>query len=68
MVKRLILYLMVVLPLVTTAQNKPLTPKQSKAHLKALKELSKYYDFDYYVGNDTYIAEKVVNTKSDSVS
>ncbi len=46
------------LPLLAVAQNKPLTKKQSKAHLKALKELSKGYDIYDYVGNGTYIAYK----------
>jgi TonB family protein len=40
------------------AQNKPLTQKQSKAHLKALKELSTIYEIYDYIGNDTYIAYK----------
>ena len=44
------------LPLLAVAQNKPLTQKQSKAHLKALKELSTIYEIYNYIGNDTYIA------------
>ena len=56
--KKAFLVLILILPLLAVAQNKPLTPKQSKAHLKALKELSKVYDIYNYVGNDTYIAYK----------
>ena len=56
--KKSFLFLILMLPLLAVAQNKPLTQKQSKAHLKALKELSKVYDIYNYVGNDTYIAYK----------
>lgn len=56
--KKTFLFLILMLPLLAVAQNNTLTPKQSKAHLKALKELSKVYDIYNYVGNDTYIAYK----------
>ena len=50
--------MILMLPLLAMAQNKPLTQKQSKAHLKALKELSTIYEIYDYIGNDTYIAYK----------
>ena len=62
--RKSILVLLLLLPLMTVAQNKPLTAKQSKAHLKALKKLNKDYGIDYYVGNDTYVAGKVVDKNS----
>lgn len=62
--KKTIFVLLLLLPLMTMAQNKPLTAKQSKTHLEALKSLSKDYGIDYYVGNNTYIADKVVDKKS----
>ncbi|MCR5191916.1 MAG: WG repeat-containing protein [Bacteroidales bacterium] len=64
MIKKAFLFLAVILPLMTVAQNKPLTAKQSKAHLEALKKLSKDYGIDNYVGNDTYIAVKLVDKNS----
>ncbi len=54
--KKSFLFLILMLPLLAVAQNKPLTQKQSKAHLKALKELSTIYEIYNYIGNDTYIA------------
>ncbi len=56
--KKSFLFLILMLPLLAMAQNKPLTQKQSKAHLKALKELSTIYEIYNYIGNDTYIAYK----------
>lgn len=56
--KKSFLFLILMLPLLAVAQNKPLTQKQSKAHLKALKELSTIYEIYNYIGNDTYIAYK----------
>jgi TonB family protein len=56
--KKSFLFLILMLPLLAVAQNKPLTQKQSKAHLKALKELSTIYEIYDYIGNDTYIAYK----------
>ncbi len=56
--KKSFLFLILMLPLLAMAQNKPLTQKQSKAHLKALKELSTIYEIYDYIGNDTYIAYK----------
>ena len=56
--KKSFLFLILMLPLLAVAQNKPLTQKQSKSHLKALKELSTIYEIYNYIGNDTYIAYK----------
>ena len=64
LIKKLFLYLLLFLPLMTLAQNEPLTAKQSKAHIEALKKMSKNYGVINYIGNNTYIAGKVVDKKS----
>lgn len=58
-----IVILLLMLPLLAMSQDKPLTSKQSKVHLEALKKLSKEYGIANYVGNNTYIADKVVDKK-----
>lgn len=62
--KKTIIFLLMMMPLMLAAQDKPLTKKQSKAHLKALKELGKDYDVSDFVGGDAYIAYKSGDKRS----